>query len=217
MLLIYIIYILSFGLSLFNHGAYWDDWVVPLGRSSEFITMMGKQIGNIIGYSFLNLIQLFHSLVAYRVITFLAYAATGYFIYSILYTIREIDKKTRFLLTVFFLIFPANDARVLLNIIVYSMSNFVFYFGWWLVSRYFRHKQIYIRICSLIVFFISFNTSSFLFYYIAVLAYITYREKLRFSSWKNVCNMALRYSDYILVPIIYFTLKNLFLNLLANM
>lgn len=198
MLLIFVIYTLSFGLSLFNHGVYWDDWAVVVAKSPEFIqNIIERQMGNMTAAYILQAMSSFHSAIIPRVITFILYGFSGYFFYSILGSIKEIDKKTRWLLTGFFLLFPANDSRVVLTIMYYSLSHFLFYCGWWLLSQYYQHKHIAFRVLSLVLFFISFNVSSLLFFYIVVLAYIFYKDK--YSVRRNI--------DFVMLPFVYFILK----------
>lgn len=212
MFLILFLYSLSFGLLLVNHGVYWDDWATIVGRSSDFIqNAVGVQMGNPIGAYILNWVNGFHSYTLYRLITFLAYGLCGFFVYSILKRVKEIDAEARYLITLFFLIYPANDARVVLVIVVYTLAHFFFYLGWWLVSVNLQNKNILCRLLSLASLFISFSVNSFLFYYLFVLLYIVYFDRKKFRTFTDVTRYLFRYGDFLILPVIFYVWKMYFL------
>ncbi|MFA5932994.1 MAG: hypothetical protein WCV81_01860 [Microgenomates group bacterium] len=210
MILIVILYIVSFGLSLLNSGAYWDDWAVIVNKDPELIKSTCDSFGQILAPYIFNSINIFHSFTAYRIVTFLVYLFSGYFFYSILSTIKEIDSKKRLLLTIFFLLFPANDARVVLVILWYSVCYFFFYFGWWLTTLYLINKKVIFRLLALVTLILSFSINSMLFFYILILAYIAFKQKNQLKSRKDVCRLIINHIDFILLPVFFFLYKQYF-------
>lgn len=210
MIIIIILYLISFGLSLLNSGAYWDDWAVLVGKNPIFIKEIFYQMGNFTSPYIYNNMNIIPSYNQYRIVTFLAYFFVGYFAHSILSTIKIINPKIRILIVIFFLLFPANDARNILVIFTYSLCNFFFYLGWWLVSFNIQKNTI-IRILSLIVFSFSFTINSFLFFYFIIIAYFLYRNKASVSSRKYFLIFIKQHFDFLLLPFAYYLVKlNLF-------
>lgn len=210
MILILVLYFISFGLSLLNSGAYWDDWAVIVNKDPELIKSTCDSLGQILAPYLFNLINIFHSFTMYRVVTFFIYLFTGYFLYSILGTFKEINFNKRLLLIIFFLLFPANDARVVLVIFWYSICYFFFYFGWWLLSIYLINKKLIFRLFAIVAFILSFSINSMLFFYILVLAYLVYKKKDQLNSQRNILHLIIYNIDFILLPIIFFLYKQHF-------
>lgn len=205
--IISILYTISYGLMLFNKGVYWDDWVwykidIPLLYDAM------SQIGAPWLANYFDLIFSFQNVQIFRVITFFAYWGAVVFLYFILQTIDEINEENRTFICIFFAIFPCNTSRMMICLSQYAISYFLFFCGFFLVSKYMKNKLLFLRLVSLCIFFISFTTNSFLVFYSIVLIYIAYLEK---KSEKKIVILVKEYFDFIALPILYWIAKKLFL------
>lgn len=206
-LLVLILYSLSFGLLFLNNGAYWDDWAVFVGKTPEYIKQQFFSAGIFLAPYLYNFINLFNSYLVYRAITFVVYLLSGFCLLGILKTIKEIDTLSRFLIVTFFLLFPANDSRVMLIIFSYTIAHFFFYLGWWLASLYLKNRFLLIRLVALISFFAAFSINSFILFYVLVLAYIGYSEKDKLHTWRNVFELLFHYTDFVLLPLVFLFIR----------
>jgi hypothetical protein len=153
----------------------------------------------------------------FRALVFLSYLIAALLLYSILKTVKEIDDTSRLFLAIFFAVFPLNGARVSIANSYFAIGYLLFFCGLWLISRYFgvsniRDKAL-LRAFSLIAFLFSFFlTNSLLFFYAIVLLYILYREIEGPSSIsvRGVIRIATKYSDFVVIPILFFAIRQQF-------
>lgn len=146
----------------------------------------------------------------YRAATFFFYLFSALFLNAILKNISEIDDESRFFITIFFSILPVNFARISFACVPYALCYFLFFFSVWLISQYMNSKKIYFRFFPLILFFLSFFTNSLIAFYILVIFFIFYLEKNKNPFFKSNLMSFIKYFDFILLPFVFFLLKNEF-------
>lgn len=211
--LYFIFYFFSYFLILINYEAvYWDGWALYNhsidALESQFYQNSGAA-GSII--VFIHWLMLKKGVFLYRLLTFLLFFANVYFVNKILKSLEVLDKKDVFFLTLFFAIAPLYTDRILIINFIYNLCLFIFYFAFFLLTKYINKKNFILRIIILGLFFFSFLANSLLVFYFIVLMYLYFKEygnlKLSFSKLKNYI---IKYIDFIALPFIFFVIKILF-------
>ena len=208
--LLLILYTITYGLILFNNGLYHDDWVI---FNQNHITRIRyfKDLGFFLywpGYLY-NLLFSFKAGIFFeKLLIFLAFLFSSYFLYNILKNIKQIDTRSRLVITLFFSLFPVNFTRIFICNLNYTLSYFLFFFGFWFVSLYLNNNKFIYRIVGLILLFISFSANSLLFFYIIILFYIIYIENAY--TLQIFMNKIVSYIDFLIIPVIFFVIKNIF-------
>lgn len=210
LLIIFILYSISFFLLLINLGVFWDDWTL-YNMSSTIILDKFKQAGiPYAGYFHNFLLSIGNGVSVYRILAFVTYFLSAVFLYFILYKIDEIDRFDCFLIVTFFAILPVNSARIALIDSPYALCHFLFWLGFLFLSLYLKDNKIVFRIIALMLFFLSFVTASLLVFYVLVVLYIAYFEFYKWSLNDLFIKKIIKYSDFIVLPIVYWVIKTLY-------
>jgi hypothetical protein len=198
-IIFFIFYLIAHGGLLFIPNAlYWDDWIV-YQSTPEFIYKIVSQLG-----SALNInahIVIFMSMLgewAYKFLTFILFFFTGLLLNLILKRYKHISNEDRFLIVIIFLLAPFNIARLTNSVFQYTLSYFIFFLAWFLIGRY--------RLLTLILFFLSFNTNSLLFFYLLPMVDYFYR-KGAFIDFKSLIRKSVDNIDFILLPFLFLFIK----------
>ena len=215
-ILIFILYSFSFGLILLNQGIFWDDWVLYKQNPNSILEMF-KETGFFLhwpAYLYNFLLSINQGIFLIRLLIFVTYLFSAFFLNYVLSKIRIIDPLSRLFIVLIFALFNINSARILIDTLHYTICNFLFFFGFYLIVKFFFRKKILYRILSLFCFFISFSTNSFLFFYIIPFIYIFYikkdqivSNKISFKNFLFSLKKAYKYLDFILLPFIFFIIK----------
>ena len=215
-ILIFILYSFSFGLILLNQGIFWDGWVLYNQNPNDILNMF-KETGFFLhwpAYLYNFLLSINQGIFLIRLLIFVTYLFTAFFLNYILSKIRIIDSLSRLFIVLIFALFNINSARIAIILLPYAICNFLFFFGFYLIVKFFFRKIILYRILSLFCFFISFSTNSFLFFYIIPFIYIFYIKKdqiipnkISFKNFLFSLKKAYKYLDFILIPFIFFIIK----------
>jgi hypothetical protein len=191
------------GILFLANAVYWDDWTLYRTDPIEVIDTFRQQnwisvyIGHV--HNFFMGVGLW----LYKTVTFFALFITAIFLDLILKKFNKLDPNVRFCVVLLFLSLPFYWARVAMIDLVYTLSIFIF-FGAWLC--YWQS-----RVLSLILFFISFTTNSLLvFYTIPFLSFYYFSSKNNLLEIKALFKFSIRHIDFILLPFIFFGVKNAF-------
>ncbi|VVB88559.1 Uncharacterised protein [uncultured archaeon] len=208
--LILILYTFAHGLILLNGGIYWDDWVLYNVDKAITIDRFWQNGAIWVGYFHGFLLSFENGIFLYRLSVFLAFFLSALFLNSILKNIREIDSTSRFFIVLFFALFPVNSARIALITVPYALSYFLFFLGFWVVSKYSISKNIFLRFLSLPILFSSFFIKSLLIFYCLVILYIIYNEKVYINSLASLMKGALKYIDFLLLPVVFWIIQSIY-------
>lgn len=195
-----ILYLLAHGgILLIPNAIFWDDWVLYRAESETLFDLFGQagSMFNLTGY--LHVVMLTVGPWIYKISTFVLMFASGLLLNQIIKRHVDISAETRFFIVLLFLILPFNIARVSLMNFPYTFRYFLFFSAWLLMDRY--------RIVALLLFFLSFNTNSLLVFYSAPVLDMFYRSG-HLSSLRSALVFGARRIDYILLPFVYFFIKN---------
>jgi hypothetical protein len=213
LVLISVIYTLAHGLILFNTGLYWDDWTYYFVDRNILIDTYSQYGMTYVGYIYAFLLSFPHSITLFRAIVFLAFLLAALLLYSVLKSIKEIDRTSRFILVVLFAVFPVYSARLILVCLFGAIVYFIFFLSLWLTSKYLAKKNPLLRVLALAGFFASFTVNSLLFFYVLVILYIVYKENClsRFPpEIHRVLAVLLRYIDFVALPLFFWGVRSLF-------
>ena len=115
----------------------------------------------------------------------------------------------RLIIVMIFMLAPLDFARNSITNFQYSISNFIFYFAWWLLSMDYKKPAFIIKFISMIMFLMSFQLEVYPIFYFTVISYIFYKEIEQNSENKlatlrrTICNKAI----FFLLPGIFFFLR----------
>lgn len=210
MFIVVILYSLSNFLMLLNNGIYWDDWVLynvdPGITIDRFIQAGGPLTGSIHVF----LLSFDSGIFLYRGLTFVFFLIAALFLIGILRNITEVGDTSRLIIVLIFALLPFNTAKITLICFPYALCNMLFFFGFWVLTRFLVNKNNILRLVTLVLFFFSFFTHSFLAFYFIIFLYIAYIEKEIPHDIKSIFTFGRKYLDFILLPFIFFGLKNIF-------
>ena len=128
--------------------------------------------------------------------------ASGLFLFQILKGVKKISESQRTLILLAFLLVPINSSRIALVLFGYSTSYFLFFAAWCLLIA---GKRNFTFILSVTLFFWSYMTHSFIFFYLLPVGHFLFTqlgEKRKKYSIQALVLLSL--------PFIYFFLRSLF-------
>ncbi len=99
---------------------------------------------------------------AFRALTFLSFLLSSVFVFGIQSKIPDIQPSQRRLIALLFLILPFNSSRISLMTFAYTLAYFCFFLAWYLIVVFKGPK---IKFFCMILFFLSFQMHSMLFFY----------------------------------------------------
>ena len=198
------LYTISYGWLYAVRGSYWSaDWenfVFPELTTFDFDTLgfapwlkANLILYEVLGPSFM------------RLLIFLGFFCAGIFLYGISQKVYFLSFTERKFLTVLFLVLPFNTARVALMVFHYSEAYFFFFFGWYLLVTF---RSPAIKYFCLILFFLSFQMHSMLFFYLLPIAHLFFLSKT-----KNLLGhfrWQIRNSVFLILPFLYWALRTLY-------
>lgn len=206
---IVLFYLLSFSLILLNGGIFWDDWLY-YDKDYEVIKEAFNISGSLYFAPLHKLLLVKNGVYIYRILIFIFFYLSTFFLYKILDSIKEINDYDRFYILVFFAIFPVNFMRISIINFPYALCYFLFFAGWWLLVKYLYLKKTIYRILSLCLFFLSFTTNSFLMFFIVPFYYLNVKEFSYKIDYSNIISIIKKYADFLLLPFLFYFLKNVF-------
>jgi hypothetical protein len=217
MFVIFIIYLLANITYLLNvDGVYWDDWVAFNQEYSTLTLFYGQLQNTIHGYFSIVLLGIGNGVYGFRLALFVMYFISGLIIISILKTLKLFEGHGAYLIGGFYLISPIFHTKVAISIIPFYFSVFIFFVAWYWLSRSIESFSWKSRVGILVLFFVSFTTSSLLVFYSFVLCYLFYKQNLE--NYKKETSIFYKIEifvrnniEFILLPIVFFIFKKNYL------
>lgn len=212
------LYLLGHFLLLLNRGVYWDGlYFMTLLKERRF-DILWAQLERVKVFSLYYVIRLLDYIpdpvFAIKFIAFFSWFIAGVAIYYILRNIINLPKNHTFFITSSFLLIPTFLVKVELSVIHYSICTMLFFAG---VFFYFASeksrgflKQRGGLLISLILFFLSFFTNSYLVFYGGFLltAYFSFRNKNKESNaLSSLFFWTKRNILFVLLPIIFWVFR----------
>lgn len=214
-LVLFIIYLVANIFLLLNYnGIYWDDWVLYNNEYETIYNMFFQHSGNagrmLTGLYYL-LCNIGNGVLSYRILTVILLFLSAVFIFKILKNIPQITNQDRFYIVLFILIAPLYSAKVALIDFLYTFYSAIFFFAFYLLSKYLNNLSNTKRIFILGLFFISFIVNSLLVFYGVVLIYMFYIfYSYENTFFKNLFIFIKTKIDFILLPVVFFIVKSIY-------
>lgn len=209
-ILIVILYSLAYGITLFNSGLFWDDWVFYHTARPAIMDVQRECGRPWFGYYFVFVFS-FKSIIVPRLIVFFSFLFSALSLNSILKGIKEVDQPSRLCIVLLFALFPMNFARMAICTSQYSFCFFALFLGLWLFTGYLKSGKITLRLLSLFALCISFFTESMLVFYLALIALlILYKERKNIYSLIGLLARLIRYADFLAFPFVFWLIKTTF-------
>lgn len=206
--LISLVYTFCHGLSLFNTGIYWDDWLFALYDKTELVRDF-TQAGFPPTAYYLNFIfSLPYGVTITRFVVFFSFLIATLAFYGILKSFKNFNRDSIVLLCILFAIIPVNFARIATICSPTAFFFGAFFLAWFVLTQYLETKKLHFRILALLLFFVSFSTSSLLFYYLIPVFFIVYWFREDILSIRSLVRFYARYIDFLILPLVFFVLKN---------
>lgn len=114
-----------------------------------------------------------------KALTFLSFFFSSIFVYGIQSKIPSLNLTQRRLIAVLFLILPFNSSRISMMVFAYTIAYFCFFLAWYLLVVFDGPK---IKMLCLILFFLSFQMHSMLFFYCVPVAHYLFLSRLKVST-----------------------------------
>ena len=170
-----ILYTLSWGWSLLRPNTlYWDDWTYIYGRPKSYLNEIFVNTGLPPWRALIDqeLIAVGHWTIP--LLTFMMFFASSLFLHNILNRFVLMNAEQIRIAVLVALLLPVSHSRISLQLFGYTTSYFLFFLAWMLLINHRKRTQFWI---SILLFFWSFMTHSFLFFYLLPLAHYTLLQK----------------------------------------
>jgi len=179
LLQLYLVYTLSWGALFFSRdGIFWDDWTIYNSDSNKILNAYSESGLPWIGLMHGALIELGPGF--YRLLSFILMPLTAYLFKEVLRLSGKFPERVATLASVFFLILPIYPSRHALIVFSYNLSIFLFMLASYVLFKS-RNKN---NLVSSILFLSSFSLGSLLlFYYVAVIGFISIASEKRTLRW----------------------------------
>ncbi|MDA2963963.1 MAG: hypothetical protein O2996_02190, partial [Actinomycetota bacterium] len=202
------LYTLSWGWSLLRPNTlYWDDWAYIYNKPKSYLNEIFVNTGLPPWRALIDQELIAVGYWTIPVLTFLFFFASGIALYLILKKVIFLNQTQINFTILIFLIAPVNHARIALVMFGYTTSFFLFFVAWAILVR---HKKAAGYLLAVILFFWSFMTHSFLFFYVVPFAHfaLTIAKK---SNFKNLLRgFKAKLLVLALLPILYYLLRGIF-------
>ena len=207
-LLATVLYTLSWGWSLLRPNTlYWDDWAYIYNKPKSYLNQIFVDTGLPPWRALIDQELIAIGYWTIPVLTFLFFFASSLALYLILKSVHFFEQTQVNLVVLIFLLAPVNHARIALVMFGYTTSYFLFFLAWAILAR---HRKTTNFVFAGVLFFWSFMTHSFLFFYLLPFAHFIWRhyENFKLQNWKNIFTTKL----FVLgaLPFIYYTLRSFY-------
>ena len=209
-----LIYFAAHGISCVISGIWWDDWTIWMSSSETIKNTFWSNGLPWEAYNLFSVMWIPNN--GYKIIVFLLFLLGGIFFYNILLTINLFNEKDAFWIAAIYMTVPVNDARITLICYGYTLSLFLFLLAFFLITKMEQFslvKRRIVKVISLLLFLYSYTTASLLVMMCTVWLYLLYKT-IKTHKGKSymayVKTFVLTYWDFLILPFIYFFIKNIF-------
>ncbi len=201
------------GLLLLNDGVFWDDWLYLMHLYNghwDIMKYMSIGKGLYVNYFYFQLLNILpkHPLV-YKSITFLCIITIAIIIYEICQKTKWIGRTEGLLIAILTMVYPGFQAWD-----VMLMSKNVLYYTFFLMACLFCLKfetakggrRLFLRICALLFFGVSFHLRSVLpvYYGMLLLQFIYYCQIRGGINRKHILRFSVNRLDFLVFPVVGF-------------
>ena len=203
-----VLYTLSWGWSLLRPNTlYWDDWAYIYNKPKSYLNQIFVDTGLPPWRALIDQELIAVGYWTIPVLTFLFFFASGISLYLILKKVIFLNQAQINFTILIFLLAPVNHARIALVMFGYTTSFFLFFVAWAILIRHTKTRSFFL---ATILFFWSFMTHSFLFFYLLPFFHfvVINTKARRLESWRSIFVVKLVLSGAL--PIIYYLLRSFY-------
>jgi hypothetical protein len=203
-----ILYTVSWGWSLLRPNTlYWDDWTYIYGRPKSYLNEIFVDTGLPPWRALIDQELIAVGYWTIPALTFMMFFANGLFLHNILRKFALANAKQIRIAVLVALLLPVNHSRISLQMFGYTTSYFLFFLAWMLLINHCKRSQFWI---SILLFFWSFMTHSFLFFYLLPLAHYVLLQKSVIKELRIRYLLLPKTIVLIAIPVLYYTLRHFF-------
>lgn len=212
------VYALAHAFLLILSGCWWDDWTF-MSHNLAYINAVAMESGR----PEWNLLIPFCWSQPHngRILIFFLYYLDVLFVFIALKNSTLLSEKESLLISLFFAVFPVNDARLLISNFSYTVGLFIFYLTFMLFvlwnNRDDKSKGRIWRIPLLVLFFTSFILNSLLVFYYILFVYLfvldiqkNKEKRILHKVFGSALNVLKNYPDFFILPFIYYGFNKTF-------
>jgi hypothetical protein len=203
-----ILYTLSWGWSLLRPNTlYWDDWTYIYGRPKSYLNEIFVKTGLPPWRALIDQELIAFGYWTIPALTFTMFFASGLFLHNILRKFTSINNEQIRIAVLVALLLPVNHSRISLQMFGYTTSYFLFFLAWMLLVSHYKRVQFWV---SILLFFWSFMTHSFLFFYVLPLAHFLFTQRQTIKVIRG--RFFLKPSKIVLfaIPLLYYIMRKFF-------
>jgi hypothetical protein len=203
-----VLYTLSWGWSLLRPNTlYWDDWAYIHNRPKSYLNQIFVDTGLPPWRALIDQELISVGYWTIPVLTFLFFFASSIALYLILKKVIFLNQAQINFTILIFLIAPVNHSRIALVMFGYTTSFFIFFVAWAILVRHTKTRSFFL---AAILFFWSFMTHSFLFFYLLPFFHFAVLniKALRLKNWRTSLVVKLVLSGAL--PITYYVLRSFY-------
>lgn len=212
-----VVYFAAHWFLLVATGRWWDDWVYA-NKNWDYLLEVFMQ-SSLPLHAFIDAGLWIFPDGFDRILTFVLFYVGGIFVYLILNKIDFLETEDCFWITLLYLVIPINDARITWICYGYSLGLFIFWLSFYFSTLWKEKadKKISIlRIISLILLLISFDTESIMLMTLLILGYFYYKDLKEGWVWKEwksnikkFLKSVLMHIDYLIAPMAWYAMDKM--------
>lgn len=203
-----VLYTLSWGWSLLRPNTlYWDDWTYIYGRPKSYLNEIFVDTGLPPWRALIDQELIAVGYWTIPALTFMMFFASSLFLHNILRKFALANTEQIRIAVLVVLLLPVNHSRISLQMFGYTTSYFLFFLAWMLLINHRRRAQFCI---SIFLFFWSFMTHSFLFFYLLPVAHHLLLQKSVIKELRIRYLVLPKTILLIAIPVLYYILRHFF-------
>ncbi|MDZ4715801.1 MAG: hypothetical protein SH819_10060 [Cytophagales bacterium] len=189
--------------ALLNRGIFWDDWTLYHNSPAIIIKTFSESGYPWFAYPHIYFSSFENSIALYRVIVLGASLFTTILFSKLLEISQVFNKTTNGYLLILFVVMPFFACRFLMISVFHGICLSMFLGGLYLFAA--KNDNLFFRIISLALFFLSFSLNSLLVFYGVIFLCILNKYGLKQSNLRILS----KHIDFIILPIVFWVSQSL--------
>ena len=207
-LLATVLYTLSWGWSLLRPNTlYWDDWAYIYNKPKSYLNQIFVDTGLPPWRALIDQELIAIGYWTIPVLTFLMFFFSSLFLHNIFKKFTPMSAEQIRVALLIALLLPVNHSRISLQMFGYTTSYFLFFLAWMFLLNHRKQMGFWVAV---FLFFWSFMTHSFLFFYLLPVAHYLFLKKLDFKLGWSKSFLTSKVIVLFALPPLYYILRHFF-------
>ena len=203
-----VLYTLSWGWSLLRPNTlYWDDWAYIFNRPKSYLNEIFVDTGLPPWRAIIDQELIAIGYWTIPVLTFLMYFASSVVIFLLAKQTSKFSTPDLNILCIVFALAPVAYSRISLQMFGYTTSQFLFFLAWLILIK---HKNKFVFFVSFTLFYWSFMTHSFLFFFVLPVLHFFILNFVNLNEGKPSGTDITKLIFLLSAPVTYLTLRSFF-------